>query len=122
MHNDDFKGMVQGLTEAAAHARGEEVPGIRVHTPDDPTSLSPLHTADPAALTTLFEADPATLSDAQFTTLILEIRRRRNAFTAEEAAKASKAKPTRTKPLPSTTEAALAADKPAGEVNLEDLI
>ncbi len=50
------------------------------------TDSSPLLTASPEALTALFEADPLTLSDDAIMALILELRRRRNAFTAEEAA------------------------------------
>ncbi len=31
MKKSDFDGMVEGLTQAAAHARGDDVPGARVH-------------------------------------------------------------------------------------------
>jgi putative transcriptional regulator len=33
MKKDDFDGIMQGLREALAHARGEDVPGLRVHLP-----------------------------------------------------------------------------------------
>jgi putative transcriptional regulator len=33
MNKKDFDGIVEGLSEAVAHARGENVPGIRVHIP-----------------------------------------------------------------------------------------
>lgn len=91
----------------------------------DPTDLSPLNSVDPAALNTLFAYDAATLQtlpDEEFMKLIIEARRRRNLFLAEEAAKATKAKTPRGKAAPSTTETALAADKPASEVDLEDLL
>ncbi len=35
MKDSDFEGLMQGLREAAAHMRGEDVPGLRVHTPVD---------------------------------------------------------------------------------------
>jgi len=35
MDEDDFNGIIQGLSEAAALMRGEDVPGIRVHVPTD---------------------------------------------------------------------------------------
>jgi putative transcriptional regulator len=33
MRKSDFEGLAQGLKEAVAHARGEDVSGIRVHVP-----------------------------------------------------------------------------------------
>jgi len=33
MDDEDFQGIMDGLGEAVAHARGEDVPGIRVHIP-----------------------------------------------------------------------------------------
>jgi putative transcriptional regulator len=33
MKKKDFEGIMQGLAEATAFARGEDVPGIRVHIP-----------------------------------------------------------------------------------------
>jgi putative transcriptional regulator len=35
MEEDDFNGIMQGLSEAAAFMRGEDVPGVRVHVPAD---------------------------------------------------------------------------------------
>ena len=35
MDDKDFSGLMAGLTEAAAHIRGEDVPGARVHIPDE---------------------------------------------------------------------------------------
>ncbi len=35
MKTSDFGGLIEGLKEAAAHARGEEVIGIRVHIPTE---------------------------------------------------------------------------------------
>jgi len=35
MDEDDFNGIIQGLSEAAALMRSEDVPGIRVHVPTD---------------------------------------------------------------------------------------
>jgi putative transcriptional regulator len=33
MKKSDFEGVLEGLAQAAAHARGEDVPGIRAHIP-----------------------------------------------------------------------------------------
>jgi putative transcriptional regulator len=33
MKDEDFRGIMQGLREAGAHARGERVPGLVVHVP-----------------------------------------------------------------------------------------
>ena len=33
MRKEDFDGLMQGLREALAHARGEDVPGLKVHLP-----------------------------------------------------------------------------------------
>jgi putative transcriptional regulator len=33
MKREDFDGIMQGLREARAHARGEDVPGLKVHLP-----------------------------------------------------------------------------------------
>lgn len=82
---------------------------------------SPLLAVDPDALSILFEADPLTLSDAQLTALVTELRRRRNEFTAQEAAKALKPKATRTKAQPQSPAAAAALDKPVTELSLDDL-
>jgi len=35
MDEDDFNGIIKGLSEAAALMRGEDGPGIRVHVPAD---------------------------------------------------------------------------------------
>lgn len=70
----------------------------------------------------LFEADPTSLSDADLLTLIHELRRRRNVFLSEEAAASLKAKKTRATPEPSTPARAAALDKPASEIDLEDLV
>lgn len=85
------------------------------------TPPSPLATVDADALSVLFEADPLTLTDAQFMALIVELRRRRNEFTAAEAAKALKPKSTRTRATPQSTAASAALDKPPSEVSLDDL-
>jgi putative transcriptional regulator len=34
MKKEDFDGIMQGLREARAHARGEDVPGLKVHLPE----------------------------------------------------------------------------------------
>lgn len=82
---------------------------------------SPLLTADPEALTAIFSADPLTLSDAQLQSAVLELRRRRNAFMAEEAAKALKPKATKVKPQPQSSTSAALNDKPPSELSLDDL-
>lgn len=84
-------------------------------------TTSPLLTADPSALTALFEADPLTLSDSDIMALILELRRRRNAFAAEEAAASLKPKGTRAKAPSLTPAEAVKADTPIGEISLDDL-
>lgn len=82
---------------------------------------SPLDAVSPDALTALFEADPTTLDDSALTSLIRELRRRRDVFAADEAAKslAPKAKRTPTATVPAPLAAAL--DKPVGELDLDDL-
>lgn len=82
---------------------------------------SPLLASSPDTLTALFEADPTTLTDAKLLDLIRELRRRRDAFAAQEAAEASKGKSRATRPgvIPAAVAAAL--DKPVGEVSIEDL-
>ena len=82
------------------------------------TDPSPLLSASPDSISALFEADPVSLSDADLSSLISELRRRRNVFTAEEAAQASKGKKAKPPASPTTP---LAADKPTGELDLEDL-
>ncbi len=83
---------------------------------------SPLLTASPDSITALFEADPLTLSGADLMRLILELRRRRNAFASEEAAKALKPKATRTKASPEAVTRAPILDKPITELGLDDLL
>ena len=34
MNKNDFEGIMQGLAEAKAFARGEDVPGVAVHVPE----------------------------------------------------------------------------------------
>lgn len=86
----------------------------------DMSEASPLAAASPDALTALFEADPLTITDAQLTVLVTELRRRRNAFLSEEAAKSLKPKAKRVAvDVNATTPATL--DKPTGEVSLDDL-
>lgn len=82
---------------------------------------SPLLTASPDALTALFEDDPLTKSDDEVMALIVELRRRRNAFAAEEAAASLKPKGTRAKTAALSPAKAIKADKPVGELNLDDL-
>lgn len=82
---------------------------------------SPLSTVDAESLKYIFEADPLTLTDAQLEGLVIELRRRRNAFTAEEAAKASKGKSARTKAQPQPASASATLDKPTAEIDLDDL-
>lgn len=82
---------------------------------------SPLLASSPDTLTALFEADPTTLTDASLTTLVRELRRRRDAFAAQEAADASKGKGSRTKPGTIPAAVAAALDKPVGEVSIDDL-
>ncbi len=83
---------------------------------------SPLLQADADSLTVLFESDPLTLTDAQTLTAITELRRRRNVFASEEAAKALAPKKTRTKAQPAANASQAAQlDKPIGEVSLDDL-
>jgi hypothetical protein len=40
MRKKDFDGLMQGLREALAHARGEDVPGLKVHVPANPAPKS----------------------------------------------------------------------------------
>ena len=84
-------------------------------------SESPLASVSADALTAMFEADPTTLTDAQLMTLVVELRRRRNAFTAEEAAKSLKPKATRAKAGPVDAASAASLDIPPSELSLDDL-
>lgn len=84
-------------------------------------SESPLLSTNPDALSALFEADPLVLTDAQIMSAITELRRRRNAFASEEAAKSLAPKKTRAKPAPNADPLAAAArDIPVTEVDLDD--
>lgn len=82
---------------------------------------SPLTSTSADSLVLIFDTDPLDRTDAEILTAIHELRRRRNAFTADEAAKALKPKSTRTKAEPSNPSSAAALDKPASEINLDDL-
>lgn len=88
----------------------------------DPLPTSPLAGADTDTLTALFESDPLTLTDTQLETLIIELRRRRNAFLADEAAKQAAGKKARAKPEPQPASAAAVLDKPVGETTLDDIL
>ena len=80
-------------------------------------SDSPLTSASPDSLTVLFDSDPMTLTDSQILAAVTELRRRRNVFASEEAAKALAPKRTRAKAEPASTP----LDKPTSEIGLEDL-
>lgn len=84
-------------------------------------TTSPLDATDPNALQALFEADPTTLSDASLTSLIRELRRRRDIFAADEAAKSLAPKAKRATASPVAAPLAAALDKPVGELDLDDL-
>ncbi len=82
---------------------------------------SPLLSTDPDALTRLFESDPLELIDAGVLSAIRELRRRRDAFASEEAAKSLAPKKTRAKPaVDGTATSAVLRDIPVTEVNLDD--
>lgn len=74
------------------------------------------------AIALMFESDPAALDDSTFTALIHEFRRRRNVFLSDEAAASLKAKKSRVAVQPSTPSLAAKLDKPASEVELDDLL
>lgn len=80
-------------------------------------SDSPLTSASPNSLTVIFESDPMTLTDSQILAGINELRRRRNVFASEEAAKALA--PKRAKAKSEATSTPL--DKPTSEISLDDL-
>lgn len=70
----------------------------------------------------IFAAVPTKLTDAEYTTLILELRRRRSVHLAEEAAKAAKGKSAKApKPTAATAPEAAKADVPTSELTLDDL-
>lgn len=89
----------------------------------DTAALNPIESTDPAALVALFDADPSTIPAADLDRLIAEYRRRADVNKAEAAAAAAAPKPTRkTKVTRETTpEAQALADKPIGEVSVDDL-
>lgn len=81
----------------------------------------PLAGVSEEAITLAFAADPMTLSDAQLDILIVELRRRRSAFLAQEAAKALNKK-AKAKPEPAVDAATAALrDKPITELTSEEL-
>lgn len=83
------------------------------------TDISPLAAVNPDSLTALFAADPLTLTDDSKRSMIIELRRRRSAFLAEEAAKSLKPKRERAAPIKPSADSALG--KPIGELDLDDL-
>lgn len=85
-------------------------------------TTSPLDATDPNALQALFEADPTTVSDKKLERVMIpELRRRRDIFAADEAAKSLAPKRTRATPAPTPAPLAAALDKPVGELDLDDL-
>jgi hypothetical protein len=90
------------------------------------TPASPLETVDIEAL---FSAPPDSLSDADFRTLVREVRRRRSEFHAAEAAKAAAGKkankdvgPAVESKPPKTAAAAAKMDIPIAELDLTKLL
>lgn len=83
--------------------------------------LGPLAEVDPDAMSAVFAADPLDLTDARLETLVIELRRRRNAYLAKEAVAALKPKRTRAS-TPISAEKAAAADTPPSEFNISDLL
>ena len=82
-------------------------------------AAGPLAEVDPDALSAVFAADPLTLSDQQVEALVTELRRRRNAFLAKEAAKASEPKAKRMKSATLSAEEAVKQDLPPDEFTLD---
>lgn len=82
---------------------------------------SPLLSTSPDALSALFAADPVKLEDPELRALITELRRRRSAFRAEEAAKSLKPAAKRAKAETQSAPAAAALDKPTSEISLDDI-
>lgn len=93
----------------------------RVHESIERTANSPLLDTDPDAITRAFEADPLTLTDNQLDALVSELRRRRNAFAASEAAKGLKKKDKEKAPPPPSVVTQAKLDKPAKELSIDDL-
>ena len=83
---------------------------------------APLTGVDPNAITRAFEADPLTLADSDLALLSLELRRRRNAFMAKEAAAAAQGRTRRPPAEPQTSAQSALLDKPPEETSLSDLL
>lgn len=84
--------------------------------------LSPLASVPEDTLGLIFSSDPRELTSADYSTLVLELRRRRSVHLAEEAAKAAKGKKAKEpKPIISAPEAAK-LNKPTAELTLDDLL
>lgn len=83
---------------------------------------TPLATVDPDSIKYIFDSNPNTLTDTDFKSLLLELRRRRSEFASAEAAKAAKGKKERAVKGPVSASVAATLDKPAGEISLEDLL
>lgn len=82
----------------------------------------PLSTVNEEAIAAAFEADPMTLDDATLDLIVTELRRRRNAFLAAEAAKQIKKKDKeRITPEPLTAAQQAVVDKPPSEITLDDI-
>lgn len=81
----------------------------------------PLADVDPDSIALAFASDPMELSDAQLDALVVELRRRRSAFLAQEAAKLLNKKPRAKAPPASPAPEAAAKDKPLEEITAEDI-
>jgi hypothetical protein len=69
-----------------------------------------------------FDADPLTLTNVEVEThLVIELRRRRNAFVAKEAADRLKPKRSTTASAPQSAADAAKLDKPASEISISEL-
>lgn len=83
-------------------------------------ATGPLADVDPDAISLAFSSDPMLLTDHQLDVLVTELRRRRSAFLAQEAAKQLNRK-TKPKPEPAPpAEQAAVRDKPMAELTSED--
>lgn len=85
------------------------------------TIKGPLSGVDEEAITRAFAADPMTLTDRDIDILVTELRRRRSAFLAAEAAKQIAKKPKPKAPPAAPAEVAVVDDKPISEVTPEDI-
>lgn len=90
----------------------------------DPLTLTPLLDVSPDAISEIFLADPSTLPDDKLDFLVKELRRRRSDYQSAQAAVAAKGKKGQSEPKPPKPTATEAAklDKPAGEIELGDLL